>query len=141
MAISTIYTFLMQSQNGTSYTKLVPIVEFPDLGSAPEQIDVTTLDDTMRHYIPGVQDTGSLQFKAWYTNTDYSTLKALAGQDKYYAVFFGGTNSTTPTGSNGSFKFKGDLRVSLDGGSVNEAVSMTITIFPSTDITFSTSST
>lgn len=141
MAISTIYTFLMKSADGSSYTKLVPISEFPDLGSAPEQIDVTSLDDTMRHYIPGVQDTGSLQFKSFYTSADYSTLKALAGADNYYAVWFGGTDATHPTGSNGVFKFKGDLRVSVDGGGVNDPVTMTITIFPSTDITFATSST
>lgn len=141
MAISTIYTFLMKGAgSGTiTYTKLVPISEFPQLGSAPEQIDVTSLDDTMRHYIPGVQDTGSLEFKAFYTTTDYNTLVALKGQDNYYAVWFGGSNATTPTGSNGKFSFKGDLRVSVDGGGVNDPVTMTITIFPSTDITFAAS--
>lgn len=141
MAISTIYTFLMKSSDGTSYTKLVPIVSFPDLGAPPEQIDVTSLDDTMRHYVPGVMDTGSLQFEANYTSADYTTLKNLAGNDNYYAVWFGGSDATHPTGANGVFKFKGDLRVNLNGGGVNDPVRMTITIFPSTDITFSATST
>lgn len=141
MAISTIYTFLMKGTgSGTiNYTKLTCISEFPQLGSAPEQIDVTTLCDTMRHYIPGVQDTGTLEFKAFYDPSVYSTLKALAGADTPYAVWFGGTNGDTPTGSNGKFSFKGDLRVSVDGGGVNDPVTMTISIFPSTDITFAAS--
>ena len=123
MAISTIHTALMKGTGTGSitYSKLICISEFPDLGASPEQIDVTTLCDEMRHYVPGVQDTGSLEFKAFYTPTDYSTL---VGQ---------------PDGHNGKFSFKGDLRVTLDGGGVNDPVTMTITIFPSTDITFAAS--
>ena len=139
MAISTIHTALMKgSGSGTiTYTKLVCISEFPDLGSAPEQIDVTTLCDEMRHYIPGVMDVGGgLEFKAFYTAADYSTLAALKEQDNNYAVWFGAASNGTPDGHNGKFSFKGDLRVSVDGGGVNDPVTMTITIFPSTDITF-----
>ena len=141
MAISTIYTFLLKGSNATPpvYSKLTCINSFPDLGSAPEQVDVTSLCHTMRHYIPGVQDTGSLQFECWYDPAVYTTLKALAGTDTPYAVYFGGTDANTPTGSNGKFTFNGDLRVNVNGGGVNEAVSMTITIFPSTDITFAAS--
>jgi len=46
MAISTYKTFLMHEQSGT-YEKLIDIKEFPDLGGAPEMIDVTTLSDKM----------------------------------------------------------------------------------------------
>lgn len=140
MAISTIHTALMKGSSATPpvYTKLICISEFPNLGAAPEQIDVTTLCDEMRHYIPGVQDTGALEFKAFYTAADYTTLKALAGTETPYAVWFG-DNAGTPDGHNGKFSFKGDLRVTLDGGGVNDPVTMTITIFPSTDITFAAS--
>ena len=140
MAISTIHTALMNGSSATPpvYTKLICISEFPNLGAAPEQIDVTTLCDEMRHYIPGVQDTGALEFKAFYTAADYTTLKALAGTETPYAVWFG-DNAGTPDGHNGKFSFKGDLRVTLDGGGVNDPVTMTITIFPSTDITFAAS--
>lgn len=141
MAISTIHTALMKGSSATPpvWSKLVCISEFPNLGAAPEQIDVTTLCDEMRHYIPGVQDTGTLEFKAFYTSADYTTLAALAGQDNNYAVWFGDNGSGSPDGHNGKFSFKGDLRVTLDGGGVNDPVSMTITIFPSTDITFAAS--
>lgn len=141
MAISTIHTALMKG-TGTdtiTYSKLICISEFPEMGAAPEQIDVTTLCDEMRHFVPGVQDTGSLEFKAFYTPTDYTTLAALKGQDNNYAVWFGAASNGTPDGHNGKFSFKGDLRVSVDGGGVNDPVTMTITIYPSTDITFAAS--
>lgn len=145
MAISTIYTFLMKGAGtGTiTYSKLTCINSFPDLGNPPEQIDVTTLCDKMRHFIPGVEGIdGALEFEAFYDPTVYTTLKALEGIDTPYAVWFGGTENggvVTPDGSNGKFSFNGDLRVNVSGGGVNEAVTMTIAIYPSTDITFSAS--
>lgn len=139
MAISTIFTFLMKSTDGSSYSKLLDVDSFPDLGSAPEQIDVTTLTDTFRHYIEGVEDTGSLEFTAFYEPTDFSTLQALKGTETYFAVWFGGTkagSTVTPTGSKGKFEFKGYLSVFVSGGGVNDPVKMTINIAPTTDIDF-----
>lgn len=143
MAIATIFTFLMHSSDGSSYSKLLDIDSFPDLGSSPEQIDVTTLTDTMRHYINGVMDTGSLEFTAFYTKADYEALLALVNTDTYYAVWFGATKSgstVTPTGTDGKFEFKGSLSVFVSGGGVNDPVKMTITIAPSTDIVLKTAS-
>lgn len=139
MAISTIYTFLMYASSST-YSKLVDIKEFPDLGGEPENVDVTSLSDTVRKYVTGVQDSGSLTFTANYTVADYQTVKALAdGTSKKFAVWFGGTagNPPTPTGTNGKFSFEGTLSVFVNGGGVNDPVNMTIVIAPSTEITFS----
>lgn len=145
MAISTIYTFLMKgSGTGTiTYSELTCINSFPSIGNPPEQIDVTNLCHKMRHYIPGIEGVdGALEFEAFYTPEAYTTLKALEGVDTPYALWFGGTESqgeVTPTGSNGKFTFSGDLRVNVNGGGVNEAIVMTIAIYPSTDITFAAS--
>lgn len=141
MAISTMHTALMKGTGtGTiTYSKLVCVSEFPDLGAPPEQVDVTTLCDTMRHYIPGVIDTGALEFQAFYTPEDYTTLKALEGVDTPYAVWFGAGSNGEPDGHNGKFSFNGDLRVTVNGGGVNDPVSMAVTIYPSTDITFAAS--
>lgn len=122
-----------------TWSKLICIDSFPDLGAPPEQIDVTTLCDKFRHYIPGVTDTGALEFEAFYTAADFQTLKALEGTQTNYAVWFGGSDSTTPTGSNGKFSFTGDLRVNVMSGGVNDPVKMQITIYPSTDIAFAVS--
>lgn len=138
MAISTYKVFLMKKGEGSTYSKLIDIKDFPDLGGSPELLETTTLSDKMQTYIPGIQSLDALEFTANYTKTDYTTLKALEGKEESYAVWFGGTESggvLTPTGSDGKFEFKGQLSAFPVGGGVNEVVDMTITIAPSTPIT------
>lgn len=139
MAISTYKIFLMQkTDSADTWEKLIDVKEFPDLGGTPEMLETTTLSDNMQTYIPGIQSLDALEFTSNYTLTDYKKLKALEGEDKEYAVWFGGTESggtLTPTGSDGKFKFNGQLSVFPVGGGVNEVVDMTITIAPSTPIT------
>lgn len=136
MAISTYKIFLMQ-KNAEAWEKLIDIKEFPDLGGTPEMLETTTLSDKMQTYIPGIQSIDALGFTSNYTLEEYKKLKALEGKDKEYAVWFGGTeagDTVTPTGSDGKFKFNGQLSVFPVGGGVNEVVDMTITIAPSTPI-------
>ena len=137
MAISTYKIFLMQ-KNASAWEKVVDIKEFTDLGGTPEMLETTTLSDKMQTYIPGIQSLDALEFTSNYTLAEYKKLKALEGEDKEYAVWFGGTeagDTVTPTGSDGKFKFNGQLSVFPVGGGVNEVVDMTITIAPSTPIT------
>lgn len=140
MAISTYKIFLMKKTDST-WSKLIDIKEFPDLGGAPEMLETTTLSDNMQTYIPGIQSLDALEFSANYTKADFTALKALEGVANEYAVWFGGTESgdtITPTGTDGKFKFEGQLSVFPVGGGVNEVVDMTITIAPSTPITIDT---
>ena len=137
MAISTYKVFLMTSTDGSTYEKLTDIKSFPDLGGAPEMLETTTLSDSMQTYIPGIQNLDALEFGANYTKEDFTKLKALEGKEQYYAVWLGGTgegSTLTPTGSDGKFKFKGQLAVYPVGGGVNEVVDMNINIAPSTPI-------
>lgn len=140
MAISTYKVFLMKkSATGDTWSKLIDIKEFPDLGGEPEMLETTTLSDNMQTYIAGIQSLDGLSFSANYDVTDFKTLKALEGAKNSYAVWFGGTEAAgvvTPTGNNGKFSFDGELSVYPVGGGVNEVVGMTITIAPSTPITF-----
>ena len=136
MAISTYKVFLM-SKSGGSYEKLVDIKDFPDLGAAPEMIQTTTLSDKAHTYIPGIQGVEGMEFTANYTLDDFKKLDALAGTEKDFAVWFGGTESAgtvTPTGSEGKYEFKGYLSVYVAGGGVNAVVDMKISIAPSTVI-------
>lgn len=138
MAISTYKIFLMSSTDGSTYEKLIDIKSFPDLGGAPEMLETTTLSDAMQTYIPGIQSLDALEFEANYTKEDFAKLKALEGKEQHYAVWFGGTGegeNLTPTGTDGKFKFKGQLSVYPVGGGVNEVVNMNINIAPSTPIT------
>ncbi len=137
MAISTYKIFLMQSDDGSEWEKLIDIKSFPDLGGAPEMLETTTMSDAMQTYIPGIQSLDGLEFEANYTKADFTKLKALEGQKKHYAVWFGGTgegSTLTPTGSDGKFKFEGQLSVYPVGGGVNEVVGMNINIAPSSPI-------
>lgn len=141
MAISTYKTFLMhKTSGGESWAKLVDIKEFPDLGGAPDMLETTTLTDSMQTFIAGIQSMDGLSFSTNYDMTMFETLKALEGKTEDYAVWFGGTESVggvTPDGSNGKFSFKGQLSVYPTGGGVNEVVGMSITIAPSSPVTFS----
>lgn len=140
-AISTYKVFLMYKPNGgaTSYTKLVDIKEFPDLGGEPELLETTTLSDKMQTFIMGIQTADGLAFPANYDKAKFAELKELEGSQHDFAVWFGGTEAdgvVTPDGSNGKFSFKGELFAKVNGGGVNEVVGMTVTVAPSTPIEF-----
>ena len=139
MAISTYKVFLMhKASSGSTYTKLIDIKEFPDLGGEPEMLETTTLSDNMQTYIAGIQSMDGLSFSANYDMTEYQKLKALEGKKESYAVWFGGTENlgvVTPTGSDGKFEFKGTPSVYVNGAGVNEVVGMTITFAASTPVT------
>lgn len=132
MAISTFGIQLMHKGTGSTYTKLIDIKDFPDLGGAPEMLETTTLSDSMQTYINGIQSSDALEFTANYTKADYTTLIALKDKIEAYAVWFGNE------GADGKFEFSGSLAVRVNGGGVNEVVNMTISIAPSTPITMAT---
>ena len=130
MAISTYGIQLMYKEGtGSTYTKLIDIKDFPDLGGAPEMLETTTLSDSMQTYIPGIQTLDALEFTANYTKADYVKIKALSGKDTAFAVWFG------TDGTDGKFEFNGQISAFPVGGGVNEVVGMTISIAPSTPIT------
>ena len=88
MAKCTNKTFLM-----CDGTKLLDITEYPDLGGTKEKIDVTTLSDTKKRTINGIEDVNDLEFKAWYEKTDYEKLLALQEADSLntYQLWFDGS--------------------------------------------------
>lgn len=143
MATSTYKSFLMHKDSST-YEKLLDIKAYPDLGGEPELLETTTLSDAVQTFINGIQHLDSFSFTANYDPTTYATLKSIEEAEdgtSDYAVWFGATVSggvATPTGSEGKFSFKGSLSVFANGGGVDEVREMTITIAPSSVITFGT---
>jgi len=136
--ISTYKTYLMYqaSTASTAYTKLCDIKSFPDLGGEPERIDVTSLSDPQRKYVPGVQDISSSTFTANYIAADMQKINALSGKQTNFAIWIGATTSNgvdTPTGSDGQWTWTGDIMCYKTGGDVNAAQEMTIVTFPSTN--------
>lgn len=142
MARSTFGVFLMHDSSSSAtpaWEKLVDIKSFPDLGGEPENIEVTTTTDYMRRFIGGLENTSSLTFTANYDKQDYTALEALEGKDEKYAVWMGYSGSKTspsPDGHDGKFAFGGELYVYVNGGGIGEAVNMTVTVLPTTVISF-----
>ena len=141
MATNTYQTYLMTSSDGSTYTKLLDIKDFPDLMQAPNQLEITTLSDDMKCYIPGLQDTGNaLEFTANYTAADFATINGLAGTETYFAVWIGASGTPlAPDGSNGKFSFKGYAYATKKGAGTDEVQDMVVGIIPSTPITFAAS--
>ena len=138
MARTTYMTFLMHGTGtgtGTvTYEKLVDIKSYPDMGSAPEPLECTTMSDGQQRFKKGIITVdGNLEFEANFDKADYIALEALAGQIEKYALWFGGTETNgvaTPTGDDGKLSFEGDLSVRIEGGGVNEIGNMIVSITP-----------
>ena len=107
-------------------------------------LETTTLSDNMQTFIPGIiqLDSSGLQFTANYTKSDYTLLKSHASYDQgasgpgHYAVWFGVSSTDAPDGHDGKFSFDGILTPTVNGVGVDEVVEMTISIAPSTVISF-----
>ena len=127
-AVSTIGTTLEVSENGTTWEKLCKIKSYPQLGAAPEQIEVTDLEDESQAFIPGVQAQDAMEFTANYTLEAYTAVKAKAGKNLKYRVKMG------KDGADGVATWDGQHDVFINEGAVNGAREMTITVFPSTKI-------
>ncbi len=127
MAIST-YGATLKIKNGETYTKLVDIKTFPDMGAAPTLLEVTTLSDSAQKFINGVQAMAAMEFTANYTDTDFAAVIAEAGAAQDYELDFG------TDGANGKFQWSGQHTAWVVGGGINAVVDMKISIVPSTII-------
>ncbi len=131
MAVLTSNTILNFSttKEGT-YSKLVDITSYPDIGGEPEQIEVTDLSTTTyKQYINGLQDISSLTFEANYTKAGYDAVVALADTVTWFQLSFG------DSGVDGIFQWSGKVSVYISGGAANEARKMSLTISSETEFT------
>ena len=137
--MSTIGTALMVKEGGL-WKQLIPVNSYPDMGSDPEMIDITTLQHKVRINVPGVQDMGSFAFDANYTVENYTRVKSFEGTEHEYSLWFGGTGegeNYVPTGADGKFDFKGILSAYVTGNGVNEARGLRFSIAVGSEIDFS----
>ena len=130
MAQSTAKTFLYyKEESANTYTKLVDIKTFPDMGAAPQTIEVTTLSDDVQQFINGIGASAAMEFTANYDAAAYEDLLALKDKSgTEFALYFG------ENGTNGKFLWEGQLSVWVIGGGVNGIVEMKISIIPGTAI-------
>lgn len=118
----------LTSGTAGAYTEIPGLQEIPELGGDPEQIDVTTLEDTVKRSIPGVQDLGDLAFTFLYDKTNYLALK-------------NGLSTTTTYAWKVTFndglevKFNAIPNIKLSGGGSNAALTFTINMSLQSEIT------
>lgn len=116
---------------GVAYTKLVDIIDYPDLGASPSKLDKTTLTDTkFKTNILGLQEAPDFTFTANYDKTVYLAIKALCNKELCFRVLFG------VNGVNGIATWNGELDVYTTGGGVDETRKMTIVCSSETEIIF-----
>ena len=150
-----------KAESGTTpaYEILCPITDFPDLGGEPEMLQTTTLGDKAHTYIEGIQSMDALTFttnlyfgddttkgsflyiKKTYDSTSDSHEFAIDFiKDPYGTGAAGETGIKTDTTKEGTIllraKWTGQLSIWVNGGGVDEVVSCTISISPSTPIAY-----
>lgn len=108
------------------YEAIKGLQEFPDLGGTKDKVDVTTLDHSSYHYIPGIEDYGDLAFKFIYDTDVYEAVAGYGEDLQQFCVEF-------PDGI--KMYFDGYADVTLNGAGVNDALTFTLNIFLQSDIT------
>ena len=120
------------SAQATTFTELEYLMEVPEFGGAPEKIDVTTLADKVKQYVPGTKDLGDLVFKFLYDNSsetaNYRVLKKM--EDDGTAATF---KIEYPDGT--AHQFDAIPSVKMDAGTLNGALTFSATMVLQSDIT------
>lgn len=129
MATNTSKTYLnyKTTELGT-FAKLVDITSYPDIFAPPGKLDITTLSDTQRKYIPDIKDVSDLVFGCLYDSAEFDTVAALQGNQYWYQLEFG------DAGAEGTFEWQGDIFITPKGGQVGAVREGEITCYPATDI-------
>lgn len=112
-----------------TYTDLADLQESPALGGNKDSVEVTTFDDGAHTYTSGLDNYGdTLAFRFLYDKTQFATLGALSGECAWKVTLPDGSTPTTIT-------FTGTCDVQLDGQTVNNALTYTLNIHPSSAMT------
>ena len=121
MAISSFGVSLKYGES-TAQTAVV-IKDFPSLLGKRSSLETTTLSDDAQTFIAGIrQQSESFDFTANYDPTVYNTLNGLTGVQKWSLTFSDGSGYT----------WDGTVSVSVNEGSVDAVLEMTISVTPST---------
>ena len=121
MALST-YGVSLRYGNTTPQTAVV-IKDFPSLLGKRSSLETTTLSDDAQTFIAGSrQQSESFDFVANYDPAVYNTLNGLDEDQSWSLTFSDGSGYT----------WKGSVSVSVNEGSVDAVLEMTISVTPST---------
>lgn len=103
--------------------KVYKIKDFPEILGQRSALETTTLSDDAQTYIPGIRQTSeNFPFLANYDSTVYAELNALTGEQECKLTFSDGSG----------FSWQGAVSASINEGSVDAVLEMTIIVVPST---------
>ena len=111
--------------------EIAGLTDIPDMGAAPEKLDVTTLADEYRQYINGVKDFGDLEFTFIYESGEggnYAQLAAMEGKGVKECIVTFPDNST--------FTFEGDISVRIVGVGVNAVITFVMSVALQSEIKY-----
>lgn len=120
-----------ENESASSYTDLPGLKEIPELGADPENVDNTTLADTIKQYEPGIGEAGDMAYKFKWENTissAYRKIRELAESKK--TVPF---EQTMADGT--KFQFLAIPSIKIGGGGVNAAIEFTLNMSLQSEIT------
>lgn len=115
------------------FVDLTNLQEIPDLGGTAESVEITTLADDAHMYMNGIKSYGdSLDFKFLYEPTQFNTLAELITEQEWKVSLPDGDAGAIDT----TCSFKGTASVKLNGVGVNEAITYTLSIKPTSSMVF-----
>lgn len=113
------------------YKSLYGLFNVPEMGGTPEMIDVTNLEDSIKRNIPGIGDTGTLDFEFYATDNETDTSSQIrdtwnilrgyqvAGTELMWKLEYPDSEG---------FTWKGKCTVRRQATGVNSAIKFTLTI-------------
>lgn len=121
MAIST-YGVSLKYGASSPETEII-IKDFPSLLGKRNALETTTLSDDAQTYIQGIRaQSESFEFTANYDPAVYASINALSGIQKCSLTF----------SDNSGYTWDGYLSASVNEGSVDAVIEMTVSIVPAT---------
>jgi hypothetical protein len=100
-----------------------PIKDFPSILGQRSSLETTTLSDDAQTFIPGIrQQSESFPFLMNYDAATYAEINALTGEQDCELTF----------GDGSKYTWKGSVSVSVNEGSVDSVLEMTVSVTPST---------
>ena len=125
---------LSYSSDGSSFTDLKGLQEFPDIGGNKDALEITTLDDAAHVYRNGLENYGdSLAFTFLHDATQFTTMAGFSGTMYWKLSIADGADDVIDTVAT----WQGQASVQLSGKGINEVLTDVLSIQPSTAITFS----
>ena len=108
-------------------TQIAELIEMPEFGAAQEVVDTTHLTSGIKTGMAGMQDPGSMDFKFYYNAETFATIKGLGNELQKIEV-------TLSDGA--TFAFDGTMSIKYDGGGINTAATMTVSVTLASELVY-----